>query len=320
MQLSTPVGGFKVPLVQKIHQLAEHFSLQQTVPKARQVYFNTLAVYAVEFYLKCLGIESVWQASDSWDLLMQTFMDVADLVVPGVGKLECRPVLAGKQSIYIPSDVSSDRIAYIVVQFDSLLKIATILGFVETVRFEEELPFSELQLLKKLPIHIKKVKEAQLLNRKPTRLSLWFEDVFDVNWLSPLSLFNSLAIDATCSARNTELIKENALESFLSRISRGRLIDLGVQMSSHLLALVITITPGENSEIDILARVCPTRSITLPKNLKFTILDETEKVCLEACAREVDNWMQLEFTGKPGESFSIKLALEDASITEHFVI
>ena len=35
---------------------------------------------------------------------------------------------------------------------------------------------------------------------------------------------------------------------------------------------------------------------------------------------KADNWIQLEFRGEPGERFSVKVALGDASIVEHFVI
>lgn len=155
MQLSTILGGFEVPLIQEAHQIAEKFSPQQNnLPKAKQVYFNTLAVYAVRFYLRCMKIETDWEKSDSWDFIMQAFLDVADLVLPGIGKLECRPVLPGSQSVYIPPDVSFERVGYVAVQLDRSLRTASLLGFLETVPEEEEFSLNQLQPLEDLPKHL----------------------------------------------------------------------------------------------------------------------------------------------------------------------
>jgi hypothetical protein len=41
---------------------------------------------------------------------------------------------------------------------------------------------------------------------------------------------------------------------------------------------------------------------------------------MEAQARSADNYIQLQFSGMPGEHFSVKVALGDASIIEDFVI
>lgn len=103
MQLSSSFIKFKVPLVQTAYKIAEKFSLRQKDPqKAKQVYFNSLAVYAVRFYMKCMGVETDWEKSESWDLVTQTLLDVADLDLPDLGKLECRPVLPENESVYIP--------------------------------------------------------------------------------------------------------------------------------------------------------------------------------------------------------------------------
>ncbi len=41
---------------------------------------------------------------------------------------------------------------------------------------------------------------------------------------------------------------------------------------------------------------------------------------IAARSRSADNWIQWEFRGEPGERFSVKVALGDASIVENFVI
>ena len=57
---------FTVPLSFEAHSIAQHFQRQQSpTQKAKQVYLNTLAVYAVDFYLRCLGFELNPEQSDS---------------------------------------------------------------------------------------------------------------------------------------------------------------------------------------------------------------------------------------------------------------
>lgn len=318
MQPSSPFVRFKVPLVQAAHTIAENFSLQHKTPhKAKQVHLNTLAVYSVRFWMQCMGIETDWENSESWEFVTQLLQDVADLDLPGIGRLECRPVLSENQSVHIPSDVHEDRIGYVVVQFDDSLDYGTLIGFVETAPVAEELLLNQLQSLENLPEHLEKSRQAKA-TKTPERLSQWFENIFNVNWLSVPVLFDKVENPAFSARSN--LSKASDLENLRDSISRGRLIDLGIQINGHPVALVITITISNNEETYILAQVYPTKGLILPQDLQFIVLDEAGEICIETQARETDNWMKLEFDGEIGESFSIKLALRNASITEHFVI
>ncbi len=136
MELTT----FTIPLSFEAHSLAQQMRCQQSNPqKSKQVYLNTLAVYAVGFYLRCLGIETDATQSDSRNLTYLKFMDVADLWVKDVGKLECRPVLPGSTTLQIPAEAWSDRIGYIAVEMSQSLKQATLLGFTDTAVVETSL-------------------------------------------------------------------------------------------------------------------------------------------------------------------------------------
>lgn len=152
------LGGFTVPLSSKQHHLAEQLCYRQNNrEKAKQVYLNTLAVFAVDFYLRCMMIETDWEASLSWDLVTRTLIDVADLKVTRIGTLECRPVLPEQQVVQIPPEVRSDRIGYIAVRIDKSLKKAKLLGFSKTAPLTGELHISELQSLEALLRHIEEV-------------------------------------------------------------------------------------------------------------------------------------------------------------------
>ncbi|PHM06717.1 DUF1822 family protein, partial [Nostoc sp. 'Peltigera malacea cyanobiont' DB3992] len=77
------------------------------------------AVYAVHSYLKWLNIETALNQGDSWHRGLRAIFDVADLVLPGVGKLECRPVLPDEAAIVLPPIMTQERIGYVAVQFSS---------------------------------------------------------------------------------------------------------------------------------------------------------------------------------------------------------
>ena len=99
--------------------------------KAKQVYLNALAVHAVNFYFQYLEIETDLAATEIGNPVVQKFMDVADLDVKDIGKLECRWVAPGQDFVSIPAEVRSDRIDYVTVEMTASLQEAKLLGFVQ---------------------------------------------------------------------------------------------------------------------------------------------------------------------------------------------
>lgn len=82
-----------MPITQSAQQIALQFASEQpNEPKALQVYLNTLAVCAVNNYLRIMDVPTDLTASDSWNPVLRLAADVADLWVIGLGRLECRPV------------------------------------------------------------------------------------------------------------------------------------------------------------------------------------------------------------------------------------
>jgi hypothetical protein len=153
---------FTVPLTLESHQIAQKFHEQQSNwKKAKQVYLNTLAVYAVKFYLECLGIETAWSASGSWNPVMQTLANMADLELENIGKLECCPLLPEAQVCQVAPEVWSNRIGYVAVELDRSLTQATLVGFVPTANWQE-LPLSQLKSLEDLLEHLSQLKQTAL--------------------------------------------------------------------------------------------------------------------------------------------------------------
>jgi len=310
-----PFMTFTVPLVQSAHRISKQFSQQQSnQKKVKQVYLNTLAVSAVNFYLRCMGIQTDWKASDSCDPVMQAMMDVADLEIPNHGKLECRPVLPDTQLIYIPPEVWSDRIGYIAVQFDQSLKEATLLGFSETVSVEE-LPLSQLRSLGDLPEHLSHIRQAKSVKIR-VNLSQWFHNLFEAGWQSLETVLDTtdqenFAFSFRSDSRLAEAI-----------VKRAKLIDMGLQLGNQAVALLVAITEDSEQRVEILVQVHPARGETyLQPNLKLVLVSDSGLVLQEVQSRSQDNYIQLKrFRGLREEHFNIQVALSDAIVTETFVI
>ena len=305
---------FTVPLSSEAHRLAEQFRRQQSnQKKAKQVYLNTLAVSAVKFYLRCMGIETDWEASLSWNPVMQTLMDVADVEIPNLGKLECRPVLPETQVVHIPPEVWSDRIGYMAVQLDQSLREATLLGFTKTVS-TDELPISQLRSLEDLLEHLIQIRQAKFV-KMPVNLSKWLENTFEAGWQSMEALLGTQQENLAFSLRSTSPLSE-------ASVKRAKLIDLGLRLGSQSVALLVAITPEVEQKVGILVQVHPTGGETyLPPNLRLGLLSESGETLQEVQSRFQDNYIQLKrFRGLPGECFNIQVAFGDASVTETFVI
>ena len=174
-------------------------------------------------------------------------------------------------------------------------------------------------------MEVSTLEETKLLNLAniSVHLSKWLEheDRCENKWLPLASVFKgSLREDLASSIRNLESLTTNTLNNSLTTAERGKIINLGIQAKEHQVALVICVKPGENGNIDILAQVYPIDSLRVPAGLRLDIIDENEETFLQAEARTKDQLIQLNFCGKRGENFSIKLALGNDSITEYFII
>ncbi|WP_414565043.1 MULTISPECIES: DUF1822 family protein [unclassified Anabaena] len=315
-----------VPLGREAHVIAHQFATEQITPqKGKQIYLNTLAVYAVHHYLKWLQIDTNLSQSDSWHSLKRALFDVADLVLTGIGKIECRPVLPGETAFALPLEVTEDRIGYVAVGFSDRLDEAQLIGFVRVVDISSALEYvtlSDLQPLDTFLDSIPDVVEQPLssVSKARVNLSQWLQNVFTTGWQTIEAMLNAEASNFAFGTRSVEQLREIYTDSPAMSISGAKIIDLGMQLAGQQIILIIKITPQAKQEVDIRLRVCP--AVTqkyLPPNLQLTVWDEVGTQ-LQAEARKGDNFIQLEFSGKLGEHFSANLTLDKVSLTEDFVI
>ena len=153
----------EIPLEQTARNLALQFASEQANPlKGKRVYFNTLAVWAVNYFLEWMELETDIDGGDSWHLGMRAILDVADLVLPGIGKIECCPVLLGETAISLP-EMRENRIAYLAVGFAEPFDKVKLLGFipaVEIVDETEEISLTNLKPIEELLDYLDRIELA----------------------------------------------------------------------------------------------------------------------------------------------------------------
>ncbi|MEH2258248.1 DUF1822 family protein [Nostoc sp.] len=317
---STETLYLKIPLGQEAHVIARQFAVEQTTPqKGKQIYLNTLAVYAVYSYLKWLHIDTALEKGDSWHPLKQALFDVADLVIPNIGKLECRPVQPGETTIYLPPEVMKNRIGYVAVQFNERLNEVQLLGFVRTVPSSsacEQIPLTSLKPLNFLFDCIPDAVAHPALSARQTRVNLgqWFENLFENSWIALEEVFNNIdekkfALRSVSSFSRTSVV-------------RARIIDLGLKVGNEPLALIVAIAPLPEQKVEVLVQLHPMGEKTyLPSNLRLNLQAESGEILQEVVSRSNDNFIQLKrFRGDSGESFNIQVSDGNFTIKETFVI
>ena len=313
---------FNGPISTVARMQAEKCSRQQIAPnKRQQVLLNILSVYFVHFYLKCMGFVTNLEASESWDPGQQTLMDVADLSIENLGKLECRPVQECEQSVYIPPEVQSNRIAYVAVLINKSLQSAELLGFVKEIS-TDNLPINQLQPLEQLLEYLEILESTELKNtisseKKQVNLTKWFDNIFEVDWQTIESVFLARPY---WQFRNAE---EDLSKSLSNSVERAKLIDFGIKANRQSVGIIVNVSRDENNfdEINIVVSLHPgNENQYLPSLLNVMILDEEGTSVMEAKAKNDNKKIELEFSASRGDLFSVKIVLGDVSAIENFAI
>jgi len=114
-------------------------------------------------------------------------------------------------------------------------------------------------------------------------------------------------------------------------IKKARLIDLGMQLDGHAVALIVAIMPKIDGRIGVFLQVKPYKEAKLPLGLKLSVLSESGEAIpqLEVVARSdngeqgdrnsKDKLIVLRFSPLPAKYFRVQVTLGDASFAESFI-
>jgi hypothetical protein len=314
MKSSLEPVTFSVPLALAAHSQADQFRRYQTNPqKGKQVYLNTLAVYAVNFYLQCLGFETELEASDSWNPTLQTLMDTADLMLKSYGKIECRPVLPKTNTVCIPPEVWEGRISYFAVGLNESLREATLLGFTPQVQ-TQEFPLTQLQDLDELGRYLLSLRQSQAVPHS-VRLSQWLENVFEAGWQTIDALLGSDAGNFTLAFRSGTVERKPMIQA-------AKRIDWGVEVGDRAVMLLIELQTEENDRLGIRVQLHPQLGdLSLAANINLVLLSLSGEILREVTSQAGDRFIQLpRFKCDHGDSFSLVTRWKNTVMQQDFTV
>ena len=140
---------------------------------------------------------------------------------------------------------------------------------------------------------------------KPVNLSQWFDNTFTTGWQTVEQLLTPQQLRPAY---------------FSESLQRGKQIDLQIDLITHTVILLVSLTREDADRVIVNLKVFPTADMPhLPPNLKLILLTEGE-IFKEITSRSADQYIQYEFDAEPRDEFAVKLALGDAEITEDFVV
>jgi hypothetical protein len=302
--------SFTVTITSNFRKQAEHFRRQQAnAEKGEQVYRNTLAVLAVNYYCQCMQIETDLQVGDSWDSLMQSLLNTADLTIKDLGKVECRALLSDSDIVEVPAEVWTDRIGYIAVQLSESMQEAKLIGFVEKAT-AEKIPLRQWQSLEGF------LTVASTPRPIVAVLSNWVNGILDAGWEMVETIESLLSLPETEPSFNFRSAAPIKFRKRDNTTMGAKLLQL--QKADDRVAIFVGLAAGTEPEIDIFVELYAVKpQIYLPQDLQLMVLDEQGIPMMQTVAKSSKN-IQLEFNGYPGEQFSVKVALGDVSIVEEF--
>ena len=116
-------------------------------------------------------------------------------------------------------------------------------------------------------------------------------------------------------------------------ITRGKKIDLGLELNGESVALIVTLAAENQSaiqnqdEVNILIQVSlpkdkyiPGANVYISEGLKVAVIDDKGEEVLYTTSRQNDNWIEVEFSAQFGEKFSVDVILGESKVTQEFVV
>lgn len=164
---NTETAFLTIPLGREAHHfakqnVAEVMALIPTNKKreiGKQIYLNSLAIYAVNSYFQWQGYDAQING-DFANLLLRSHLNIADLMLTGIGNLECRYLWDNEITLTIPNEVTENRIGYILVQFSEELNQAKLLGFTPDLSSNQTIEIRDLKSLEDLIDYLERLESG----------------------------------------------------------------------------------------------------------------------------------------------------------------
>jgi hypothetical protein len=302
-----------------------------------QCYLNALAMLGFEQWLAArLPESSIIRLSQSLDSVVYLEVSGFRFCLITVEHVLDETVRI-PQAVIERSDLVSDF--YVVQEVSEEQELVTIRGFCrydELVQYRDRqvcviqdecyvLPLSFLdaemnhivfyyQLLQPMGIMLPSVLTSatdqvlETVTRSTTRLTQWLQGVVEEQWQMMDQLINPEAY-LSFSTRSIE-----------AAARRGKLINLGVQLGTEAVVLLVNVTSEAEGKLGVLVQLHPTGSATyLKPEIVLSLRSATGTTLQTVTARSQDNYIQLKpFKGNVGTCFTVSIQSDRESVEENF--
>lgn len=112
-------------------------------------------------------------------------------------------------------------------------------------------------------------------------------------------------------------------------IQQAKLMNLGIQLQEHQVALIVAIMPQAHDKFQVFVELRSPRETKLPENLELSVISPSGEVIKNLKVKSrigddrqpIDDSIQLpSFTPPPGSHFRVRVALNEVSIIEDFMV
>jgi hypothetical protein len=319
-----------LPITDEIKQIADTLAAQQpNLDKARQVWLNALAVGVMKNYFEMMNVPTDLRTSDSQNAWLCMAADIADLVLPGLGKIECRPVKAGQDSCYVPIESWVDRIGYVAVILDEAASRATIDGFLPNVGVEN-VPLKSFQPTEMLLKHIEYLSQPSVV----VQIGQWLDETVQVGWQAVETLLMPQQLAYQFNARSLPDDQNRRIRSpeqstlppsdDLDAIKQAKVIHFNDADETSLMMKLALFPKTENDSSAsqrVIISINPfIDEMPLPEGVHLELLSSDGTVVEEKTAQSSDWSIGFDINVDPGDRFDIRVSLDGAVVQEQFVL
>ena len=190
------------PVTASFRQQAKSYGSQYfTKDSRKRIYFQTLALLAVDAYLRMLKFDTNLDKPERWNAAVRLWSEANEIELPRLGNLECCVITTGQQSVTLPPEQLGDncglRIGYLFVEIASSEKTATLIGFLPAFHGETidtEVAITNLQSMDELIDYLTKQEASptpagqindltqEFADKKITYLRNWLNNIYEEDW------------------------------------------------------------------------------------------------------------------------------------------
>jgi hypothetical protein len=290
----SPDLAMPFPITSAARRQARAYAAQYFISDTREIYLNTLTVLVADNYLRLLNFQTNLAQPQRWNAVDRLWNKASELELMGLGKIECRAVLAGQTVVFLPPETWVDRIGYLFIEVAVSEKVAELVGFLPAILLkipDAEVVMANLQPIDQMIDHLTDLEEftfpKEFVSYQTTYLKNWLNNIYEAGW-------------------------EPALRDLSVTTGQKK-----ISLSEQVFVLQIYISQGSDKLTGVRVNV-RAESGFLPKGLQVSVPDENE-IHMETVNEPAD-LIVIPLELLAGEEFWVDLQIGTDSIREYFIV